>query len=83
MSYCSHCGAELAKGAEVCEHCGKRIGLIAPGAGPDTRSPERKKRDAMMDEAMQAVRYCSHCGVESPDGKFCSHCGKPFDSKPA
>lgn len=75
MSYCSHCGAQQAKTGEACEHCGHRLGLMAPGAGPDTRTPEKKMSDAAIAAKLQGLSFCSHCGVVVPEGEYCSHCG--------
>jgi len=76
MSYCSHCGAQQAKSGEVCEYCGKRLGLIASGTGPETRSPEKKKSDTAVAAAVKDISFCSHCGAVVPHGQYCSHCGK-------
>lgn len=76
MSYCSHCGAQLLKTGAVCEHCGKRIGLIQPLEGQDTRTAEEKQSQVAIKAVLEEITYCSHCGVVVPKGEFCSHCGK-------
>lgn len=81
MSYCSHCGAQLLKGGEVCEHCGKRLGLLPAETGPDTRTPEQKQSDAIREAVLEEISFCSHCGIVVPHGEFCSHCGAHIESE--
>ena len=83
MTYCSHCGAQLLKSGGVCEHCGKRTGLIAHSKELDTRTPEERQSDAVRDASLEGISYCSHCGVVVPEGQFCSHCGHSFQSEEA
>ncbi len=80
MTYCSHCGRQLLKG-EVCEHCGKRTGLIAHHHEPDTRTPEQKQSDAVRDAVLEEISFCSHCGLVVPHGEFCSHCGETIKAE--
>lgn len=65
---CTHCGADLSRGASFCGECGQPV-------------PEPAEAQPSGDSAELQTTICANCGAALvPVASFCSDCGQPVDA---
>ena len=73
--FCESCGEAIKKQAELCPHCGVRVGTdSAPAAGTAERTSETEQTAGGADGQGEGEQSAT----TAPDEVFCGACGKPI-----